>query len=94
MNNQLVIRNAAGVVINIGPWDYANPLPAGAYESTADIIKSADGGLFAAENHRGLRVGEYPPIGDQLDALFKAGVFPPEMAARLQAVKDKFPKTV
>jgi hypothetical protein len=35
---------------------------------------------------------EYPTIGDQLDALFHAGVFPPEMAALIQAVKDKYPK--
>ena len=35
---------------------------------------------------------EYPPIGDQLDDLFKQGVFSHEMAAKLQAVKDKFPK--
>lgn len=35
---------------------------------------------------------EYPLIGDQLDALFHAGVFPPEMAAMIQAVKDKYPK--
>lgn len=38
------------------------------------------------------RAAEYPPIGDQLDALFKAGVFPADMAAVLQAVKDKYPK--
>lgn len=38
------------------------------------------------------RVLEYPKIGDQLDALFHAGVFPPEMAALIQAVKDKYPK--
>lgn len=38
------------------------------------------------------RAKEYPPIGDQLDALFHAGVFPPEMAAMIQAVKDKYPK--
>jgi hypothetical protein len=38
------------------------------------------------------RVLEYPPIGDQLDALFHAGVFPVEMAALVQAVKDKYPK--
>lgn len=38
------------------------------------------------------RAAEYPPIGDQLDALFKAGVFPADMAATLQAVKDKYPK--
>ena len=38
------------------------------------------------------RAAEYPPIGDQLDALFKAGVFPTDMAATLQAVKNKYPK--
>ena len=38
------------------------------------------------------RKDEYPPIGDQLDALFHAGVFPADMAAQLQAVKDKYPK--
>jgi hypothetical protein len=39
------------------------------------------------------RVPEYPSITDQLDALFHAGVFPPEMAEQIQAVKDKYPKT-
>lgn len=35
---------------------------------------------------------EYPSIGDQLDALFKAGLFPEELTAQIQAVKDKYPK--
>lgn len=39
-----------------------------------------------------MRKNEYPSIGDQLDALFKAGAFPEEMAAKIQAVKDKYPK--
>ncbi len=38
------------------------------------------------------RAPEYPPIGDQLDALFHAGVFPPEMAEKIQAIKNKYPK--
>ena len=38
------------------------------------------------------RVAEYPSIGDQLDALFHAGVFPEQMAATIQAVKDAHPK--
>ena len=38
------------------------------------------------------RVLEYPAIGDQLDALYHAGVFPEDMAAQIQAVKDKYPK--
>jgi hypothetical protein len=39
------------------------------------------------------RQSEYPPIGDQLDSLFHAGIFPEEMAAKLQAVKDAYPKS-
>jgi hypothetical protein len=43
-------------------------------------------------DYKYFRAIEYPAIGDQLDALFHAGVFPPEMAALIQAVKDKYPK--
>jgi FKBP-type peptidyl-prolyl cis-trans isomerase (trigger factor) len=39
------------------------------------------------------RAAEYPSIGDQLDALFHAGVFPEAMAAEIQAIKDKYPKS-
>jgi hypothetical protein len=38
------------------------------------------------------RASEYPSIGDQLDALFHAGVFPADMAEKIQAIKDKYPK--
>ena len=41
---------------------------------------------------RTLRAAAYPPIGDQLDDLFRQGAFSPEMAATLQAVKARFPK--
>lgn len=47
---------------------------------------------LAATEYQRQRAAEYPPIGDQLDALFHAGVFPPEMAAQIQAVKDAYPK--
>jgi hypothetical protein len=47
---------------------------------------------YESNEYQRLRAEEYPPIGDQLDALFHAGLFPPEMAALLQAVKDKHPK--
>lgn len=43
--------------------------------------------------YRQQRSLEYPSIGDQLDSLFQAGVFPPEMTAKIQAVKDKYPKS-
>ena len=47
---------------------------------------------WAQTQYQRQRIQEYPPIGDQLDALFKAGVFPADMAAAIQAVKDKYPK--
>ena len=47
-----VVRDAEGKVINIGPWAFVrdkdqrilNPLPAGAYEDTAEIVEDEDGG--------------------------------------------------
>lgn len=39
-----------------------------------------------------LRAAEYPPIGDQLDALWKGGDAASEMLVRIQAVKTKYPK--
>jgi len=48
---------------------------------------------YDAQEYARKRAAEYPAIGDQLDALFHAGVFPAEMAAELQAVKDKYPKS-
>ena len=38
------------------------------------------------------RISEYPPIGDQLDALWKGGDAAAEMLAKVQAVKTKYPK--
>jgi hypothetical protein len=48
--------------------------------------------IEVANQHQPLRKKEYPSIGDQLDALFHAGAFPADMAAKIQAVKDKYPK--
>ena len=38
------------------------------------------------------RKRKYPDIGDQLDALYHAGVFPEDMAEKIKATKDKYPK--
>lgn len=38
------------------------------------------------------RAPEYPSITDQLDALWKGGEAAAEMLAKIQAVKDKYPK--
>lgn len=48
--------------------------------------------LDNATAYRNQRAFEYPPIGDQLDDLFRQGAFSDEMAEKLQSVKDKYPK--
>jgi len=60
-----------------------------AAQQAAWAVKQA---ALATTEYQRQRAAEYPPIGDQLDALFKAGLFPADMAATLQAVKNKYPK--
>ena len=57
-----------------------------------DIDMDAVNAWVDPDAYKFSRASEYPPIGDQLDALFHAGVFPADMAAQIQAVKDKYPK--
>ena len=42
--------------------------------------------------YKAKRAAEYPSIGDQLDALWKGGEAAAEMLAKVQAVKQKYPK--
>ncbi len=44
------------------------------------------------EAYKYQRAAEYPPIADQLDALWKGGDAAAEMLAKVQAVKNKYPK--
>jgi hypothetical protein len=61
-------------------------------EQATEIRQQKEQEIFNSLSYQEKRVTEYPSIGDQLDALFRAGVFPAEMAAEIQAVKDKYPK--
>ena len=47
---------------------------------------------WKAIKYRDERRSQYPDIGDQLDDLYKKGAFSDEMAAKIKAVKDNFPK--
>jgi len=47
---------------------------------------------FDALTYAEKRASEYPPIGDQLDALWKGGAEAEAMLAKVQAVKNKYPK--
>ena len=46
----------------------------------------------AAPSYRELRAPLYPPIGDQLDALWKGGAAAAAMLEVILAVKDEVPK--
>ena len=45
-----------------------------------------------ATEYQRSRAEKYPPIGDQLDALWKGGAFAEAMLAQVMAVKAKYPK--
>ena len=72
----------------IARWMSASPQPS---ESEIEAAHAEWQAEYDSTEYQRLRAPEYPPIGDQLDALFHAGVFPADMAAQLQAVKDKYP---
>ena len=64
-------------------------------EKTAGEISAAQSeydAYLTETAYKDKRRGEYPAIGDQLDALYHAGVFPTDMAAKIKAVKDKYSK--
>jgi len=54
--------------------------------------KAAVQAYVDANDYIAKRQPEYPPIGDQLDALWKGGDAAAEMLAKVQAVKTKYPK--
>jgi hypothetical protein len=56
------------------------------------IDMSAVNAWIDPEAYKQKRVAEYPPISDQLDALWKGGVAQTEMLAKVMAVKAKYPK--
>lgn len=61
-------------------------------EEADAIIAAAQQKRMASLPYDELRRLKYPPIGDQLDALYHAGVFPPEMAEMIKKVKEQYPK--
>lgn len=66
-------------------WHSATPKP------TLEAIE-AGAVLLAALQYKESRARAYPSIGDQLDALWKGGAAAAAMAAKVQAVKDAYPK--
>ena len=59
-------------------------------EIDAEIIRLQS--QYDTNEYQRKRAAEYPPIGDQLDALWKGGDAAAEMLTKVQAVKTKYPK--
>ena len=64
-----------------------------------EIVRDAEKAQAEKEKQEYLKVKykddrrtSYPDIGDQLDDLYKNGVFSDDMTAKIKAVKDAYPK--
>ena len=78
--------------VHVGPID-VQPME---YKPDASEIEAELARMtseWEAAEYARQRALAYPAVGDQLDALFHAGLFPDDMAAQLQAVKDQYPKS-
>jgi hypothetical protein len=66
----------------------------GAFPTTSELDAAYEAHMSAqkAVEYKILRAEAYPPIGDQLDALWKGGDAAADMLAQVQAVKAKYPK--
>jgi hypothetical protein len=66
-----------------------------AYDADNNVVEYDRAAVQAhidANAYKTQRAAEYPTIGDQLDALWKGGDAAAEMLAKVQAVKNKYPK--
>ena len=66
-----------------------------AYDAQDNVVeydKAAVEAHATSKEYITKRAAEYPSIGDQLDALWKGGDAAAEMLAKVQAVKNKYPK--
>ena len=69
----------------------------GAFDKDGNKVEIDLAAVNAWQNpdaYKAKRAAEYPPIGDQLDALWKGGAEAEAMLAKVQAVKQKYPKGV
>ena len=69
-----------------------NEIPFDIDGNSVDIDETVVQDLIDKNIYKQQRAFEYPSITDQLDALWKGGEAAADMLARVQAVKDKYPK--
>jgi hypothetical protein len=80
MSNEIMYKMLNGELVELSEVD------------KAQIIAEREVAIAASNHYAIKRAAEYPPIGDQLDALWKGGAEAEAMLAKVQAVKAKYPK--
>jgi len=89
-----ILHDKDGQDAYLAEWHAADPKPT-AEELKNALARLADGGLVT--NYAALRRAEYPSIGDQLDAAYKARqgdvTQEIELDKKIRMVKEKYPKT-
>lgn len=78
-----VTRNEKGQIIGI----FKNEQHVGQEFIDDDNVQLAD-----LRDYREKRAAEYPPIGDQLDAIWKGGADAEVMRQKIIEIKQKYPK--
>jgi len=71
-------------------WHIPSTAPVTEEQIAAELIRLQEN--FEDKEYQRNRAAEYPSIGEQLDALWKGGAAATEMLAKVQAVKNKYPK--
>jgi len=86
--SETIIRlsDGAGIPADTANNDYAEYLE---WVAAGNTPKPA---MVNAKTYAELRAAEYPPVGDQLDALWKGGPEAAAMKQKIDAVKAKHPK--
>jgi hypothetical protein len=86
---EIILQDDGDGVVYISQWNVAETQPT---LKQLDALKAQADAKDASNLIISNRKNDYPEIGDQLDALYHAGVFPANMAARIKETKDKYPK--
>jgi len=86
-----LVPNAEFVITEgVIEWHSPSTAPVSDEQITQELTRLEQ--QYATDAYKRNRLAEYPPIGDQLDALWKGGDAAAEMLAKVQAVKTKYPK--
>lgn len=89
------ITEAASILRSGTAWNYSGTVLTQADDGTPRVSVPEQfelDALIAKEAYIELRQKEYPPMADQLDAIWKGGQDMEAMRSRIDSVKAKYPK--